>query len=201
MENTYVLYNEHNECVIIDPGCYEKQEKEKLKSYIESNNLEVLYLLNTHSHLDHIFGNAFVAKTWGLTPRVHHSDEPVYSSFERSTTAYGIPNVDIPPKPIYDLEEGMEIKIGDEKLDVLFLPGHCPGHVAFIHHESKSIVSGDVLFKRSIGRTDLPGGDMDTLIKSIKEKLFLLPDDYTVYSGHGLPTSIGEEKANNPFLN
>ena len=195
-----MIHNEKKECAIIDPGCYGNEENGALKAFIENNQLKVVLLLNTHSHLDHIFGNAFVAKTWSVIPKVHPLDEPIYSNFEMSAQRFGIPTHTLPPEPSYTLEEGRSEFLGDQELEVMFLPGHCPGHVAFIHHESKTILSGDVLFERSIGRTDLPGGDHYTLIKSIKEKLFLLPNDYTVYSGHGRPTSIGAEKKHNPYL-
>lgn len=199
-ENTYLLINDQKECAIVDPGCYEQSEKEQLKNYIEKNELEVKMLLNTHSHLDHIFGNAFVSRTWNVSPQVHPLDEPVYSRFERTCVTYGIPGAETPSDPEYSLEEGKSVWLGDEEFEVMFLPGHCPGHVAFIHHKTKTIISGDVLFERSIGRTDLPGGDHETLIRSIKEKLILLPEDYVVHSGHGRPTTIGAEIKHNPFL-
>lgn len=201
MENTYVVYTDNGDAAVIDPGCYEQDEKEKLKEFIDRKNLIVRLLLNTHSHLDHVFGNAFVSRTWNVTPRVHVLDEPVYSRFDQMAAVYGIPGTETPPEPDYCLQDQSEINLGNEKLRVIHLPGHCPGHVAFIHDESKKIYSGDVLFQRSIGRTDLPGGEHDTLIMTIKQVLFKLPDDYEVFPGHGIPTTIGEEKKHNPFLN
>lgn len=199
-ENTYVLYDETKECVIIDPGCYEKHERDELKEFIENNELKPVLLLNTHSHLDHIFGNSFVQQEWGLTPHVHPKDQPVYESFEATVSVYQIPNCDVPPEPIYDLQEGDHIRFGNTVLETHFLPGHSPGHVAFECEKSNFVVVGDVLFNGSIGRTDLPGGRTETLMKSIHDKLLKLDLDRKVYCGHGPTTTLKEEKENNPFL-
>lgn len=199
-ENTYIIYDDTKQCAIVDPGCYEQREKEELKKWIESQGLQPVLLLNTHSHLDHVFGNAFVARTWNLTPKVHPLDKPVYERFEQLAHAYGIPGTEIPPEPDYELEEGKTIAFGNTVLNVYFLPGHCPGHVAFECEAENWILGGDVLFRGSIGRTDLPGGDMDTLIDSIKNKLLLLDENRVVYSGHGPETTLREEKKSNPFL-
>mgnify|MGYP000179791045 CR=1 FL=1 len=199
-ENTYVVYDDTKQCVIVDPGCYEQREKEELKNWIESKDLKPVMLLNTHSHLDHVFGNAYVARTWNLIPQVHELDRPVYERFDAMASAYGIPGTETPPEPEYNLEEGKSISFGATKFEVHFLPGHCPGHVVFECSEANWILGGDVLFRSSIGRTDLPGGDMDTLMDSIKNKLMKLDENRVVYSGHGPKTTLREEKATNPFL-
>lgn len=200
-ENTYVVYDETKECAIVDPGCYAQHEKEALKSWIQENDLNPVLLLNTHSHLDHTFGNAFVSRTWNLTPQVHKLDKPVYERFSDMAHAYGLRAAETPPEPDYALQEGLSVEFGKTKLDVHFLPGHCPGHVAFECIKENWILGGDVLFKGSIGRTDLPGGDMSTLINSIKNKLLFLNENRKIYSGHGPVTTLKEEKATNPFLN
>lgn len=198
-ENTYVLYDKTGECVIIDPGCYDKSEKYELTSFIETNQLKVKYLLNTHCHIDHVLGNAFVKHTYKVDLYIHRADEPVLRAVETYASSYGFAQYE-PTLPGHFLEEGDTVKFGNTSLDVLFVPGHAPGHIAFYNKEEKFCIAGDVLFQGSIGRTDLSGGDFQTLIKSIRTKLFPLGDDVTVYPGHGDPTTIGEEKKYNPFL-
>lgn len=200
-ENTYVLFDATKECVIIDPGCYDKREEEELKSWINANGLVPKILLNTHSHLDHVFGNGFVAAEWGLTPQVHPLDQPIYEQFELTCKMYGLNSRRALPNPEYSLDPGRQITFGTTTLDIHFVPGHCPGHVAFECKQEGFIIGGDVLFKRSIGRTDLPGGSFETLIQSIKEKMFKLDDRTIVYTGHGPATTIGEERLENPFVN
>lgn len=198
-ENTYVLSDETGECVIIDPGCHISEEEQELKEYIDSNHLEPVKLLNTHCHVDHVLGNPFVADTWKLGLEMHKADLPVLESFPRVCEMYGVPG-GTQPEPAHFLEEGEKVKFGNTTLEVLFTPGHAPGHVVFYHPEEKFIIGGDVLFQGSIGRTDLPGGDFPTLEKSIREKLYVLPGDVKVYPGHGPATTIGWEKKNNPFV-
>jgi hydroxyacylglutathione hydrolase len=199
-ENTYIIYDETKECAIVDPGCYEKHEKDTLVQFIQKENLKPVLLLNTHGHIDHIFGNYFVHQTYGLLPQIHEDDLFLLQRLTQIASLYNIPNVDESPLPEKFLKEGDTITFGNTSLDIIFVPGHSPGHIAFIHQNDKTILSGDVLFQNSIGRTDLPGGNYDTLISSIKTKLFSLPDDFTVYSGHGPTTTIGYEKRTNPFL-
>jgi hydroxyacylglutathione hydrolase len=199
-ENMYILSDESNECIVIDPGCYEKYEKEELLQFISTNKYTPTRLLNTHCHIDHVFGNKFVSETYNLGLEIHQDDLPVLDSVAQVAHLYNIPNVDESPKPSSFLNEGDKITFGNSELDILFVPGHAPGHIAFVCHQQKFIIGGDVLFYSSIGRTDLPGGDHATLIESIKTKFFPLGDDYEVYSGHGQKTTIGFEKASNPFL-
>lgn len=198
-ENTYVLSDETGECIIIDPGCFDSEEEQVLKAYIDQNQLRPVKLLNTHCHVDHVLGNYFVADTWKLGLEMHREDLPVLASFEKVCKMYGLPGGP-QPEPAVFLEEGQQIKFGNSVLEILFTPGHAPGHIVFYQPAEKFLIGGDVLFQGSIGRTDLPGGDFDTLEKSIREKLYLLPDDITVYPGHGPTTTIGFEKRNNPFV-
>ena len=198
-ENTYILHDDTNECVVIDPGCYEKQEREQLKSYIKENGLKVVRLLNTHCHIDHILGNKFVADTYNVGLEIHREDEQTLRAVPTYAPAYGFQMYEEVLPTAY-LKEGDVVAFGKIELQVLFTPGHAPGHVVFYNGPEKICIGGDVLFQNSIGRTDLPGGNFDALISSIKSKLFALPDDVTVYPGHGPETTIGHERNNNPFL-
>lgn len=198
-ENTYVLYNEQKDCIIIDPGCYFPAEKQKLKATIDEMQLKPVLLLNTHCHLDHVFGNSYVAETWGLQPHLHELEQPVLDRAGEAGKKWGLP-FDNYTGPVNYLKEGDTVTLGQDNFEVLFTPGHSPGSISFYHEKQGFIISGDVLFDRSIGRTDLPGGHYDTLIDSIQQKLFTLPDDTKVYSGHGNPTTTGFEKMNNPFV-
>ena len=198
-ENTYLLYNEFNDCAIIDPGCYFPEEKEDLKAFIEDHDLEPKWLLNTHCHLDHVFGNNFIAETYGLTLHIHEKEKPMLDLAPSSGLMYNMPFDNYTGKLNY-LTDGETLELDEDKLEIIFAPGHSPGHICFYCEEQKFIICGDVLFNRSIGRTDLPGGDHQTLIIYIRKRLFVLPDETVVYSGHGLSTTIGEEKRENPFL-
>lgn len=199
-ENTYVLSDSSKKCLIIDPGCYNSNERDELTSYIKSNRLTPVKLLNTHCHIDHIMGNKFIHETYKVDLEIHKDDLDLLQGLTRIADLYGIPNVEESPLPTSFLNEGDKIALGDSELDILFIPGHSPGHVVFISHSQKFVIGGDVLFYGSIGRTDLPGGDHQTLIDGIKKKLFALPDDFKVYTGHGPETTIGYEKKTNPFL-
>ncbi len=197
-ENTYVAFDETKEAVIIDPGCYEPTEKAELDQFITSNGLTVKFVLNTHCHIDHVLGN-FHCKTKYKAPLlINKHDERVLLAVQSYASNYGFAGYQ-PTLPDRFLEENESFVFGNTNWKILFLPGHSPGHIAFYDEQKKTIFSGDVLFKRSIGRTDLPGGNFDVLLKSIQQKLFLLPDDVVVYSGHGPATTIGEEKKSNPF--
>jgi hydroxyacylglutathione hydrolase len=198
-ENTYVLYDESRECVIIDPGCYDAAEQAELSAFIEKNGLKPVRLLNTHCHLDHVFGNAFVAEHWKLGLEIHKKDLPVLDALIPTAKLYGMHAEPSPPPSAY-LDEGDLVAFGNSSLEIAFTPGHSPGSISFFSRPDKFIIAGDVLFFGSIGRTDLPGGDYQTLIDSIKNKLFPLGDDMKVYSGHGPATNVGYERANNPFL-
>ncbi len=197
-ENTYLVYDETGEGVVIDPGCYEKSEKDTLAQFILDEKINIKYLLNTHCHIDHVLGNDFVKVKYNVPLLIHKNDEPVLRSVRAYAPSYGF-NLYQEALPDGYLTEGDTVSFGNIVFKVLFLPGHAPGHIGFYHKESFSLFSGDVLFEQSIGRTDLPGGDHATLIKSIHQKIFTLPDNVIVYPGHGGTTTVGEEKISNPF--
>ena len=198
-ENTYVLYNEQKQCCIIDPGCYFPAEKDELKTGIDKAGLTPVLLLNTHCHLDHVFGNKFVHDTWGLDLHIHEKEKPVLDFAPLSGERWQLP-FDNYEGPLVYLKEGNFIKIGEDALEIRFTPGHSPGSISFYSAENGFIIGGDVLFNRSIGRTDLPGGSMETLMDSIRTQFFTLPDETKVYSGHGPVTTVGYERGNNPFV-
>lgn len=198
-ENTYVLYDNTSECVIIDPGCYEPEEKQELFDFIKTNKLKPVHLLNTHCHIDHVLGNHFVTSAYQLYPEIHASEVAVLEATKSYGPQFGI-YMDPSPAPLPQLKEGNKILFGNTELEMLWTPGHSPGSICFYHKESHTLIGGDVLFQMSIGRTDLPGGNMETLLKSIREKLFKLPPETIVYPGHGPETTIAFEKVNNPFL-
>lgn len=198
-ENTYVLYNEHNKAIIIDPGCYFSAEQETLKIFIEDTGLEPIRLLNTHCHLDHVFGNKWVYETWGLELYIHPGEEEMLKLAPLSGEKWGLPFSNY-EGPLNFLNEGDLINLGEDELRVILAPGHSPASICFYVEKQKILIGGDVLFRESIGRTDLPGGDHATLLHSIRKQLFILPDEVTVYPGHGSTTTIGYEKDHNPFL-
>lgn len=198
-ENTYILYNDKKQCCIIDPGCYFPAERAELKTGIEKTGLHPVLLLNTHCHLDHVFGNKFVHETWGLPLHLHAKEKPVLDFAPQAGQMWQLP-FDNYEGPLHFLQEGNTIDIDGDELEIRWVPGHSPGSVAFYYKEGGFIIGGDVLFRQSIGRTDLPGGDYDTLVQSIHTQFFTLPDDTKVYSGHGPVTTIGFEKRNNPFV-
>jgi len=199
-ENTYLLYNEDKDCIIIDPGCYDEEERGLLSDFISQKQLTPRFLLNTHCHLDHVFGNKYVAETYGLTPYIHELEKPLLDYAPVSGLKYNLP-FDHYTGELTFISEGDDIIIGEDVLKVLFTPGHSPGSVSFYCEKLQFVISGDVLFQQSIGRTDLPGGDHELLLNTIRKELFTLPDNTVVYSGHGMKTDIGSEKRLNPFLN
>lgn len=200
--NTYILYK-GNEAVIVDCGVSNDYERERLISFLNNNNLTLVALLNTHMHFDHVMGNVWAVNTFkDIKCYAPHKDidglPPVSKQIERFMIVEP-EKIDLPKDNYIDIKEGDKICLADEEISVIDVPGHSPGHVAFLTKD-KSVIAGDVLFYESIGRTDLWGGSLHTLIKSIKEKLFVLPDDTIVYSGHGEKTTIGHEKRNNQFI-
>ncbi len=200
-ENTYIVYDDTKECIIFDPGCYSPQEKQELDRFIENASLKPVRLINTHCHVDHVFGNKHVAEKYGLKLETHKGEIPVLDFVPMACKMYGIPGYEVSPQPEVFLEEGEIVSFGNTTLEILFTPGHSPASLSFFCKEDQFLIAGDVLFQGSIGRTDLPGGDFDTLIKNIREKIFPLGDDVQVYPGHGPSTNVGYEKKNNPFLN
>jgi glyoxylase-like metal-dependent hydrolase (beta-lactamase superfamily II) len=198
-ENTYVLYNNDGKAVIIDPGCYFPAEQETLKNFLTDNNLTPVYLLNTHCHLDHVFGNKWVHEIYGLALHLHPNEEAMLALAPVSGERWGLPFQNY-AGPLHFLNDGDTVLLGDTEIHVILAPGHSPGSICFYIPSQGDLMGGDVLFRGSIGRTDLPGGDTETLLTSIREKLWVLPDETVVYSGHGIKTTIGYEKRNNPFL-
>lgn len=198
-ENTYILHDETKECVIIDPGCSNKSEQDEIVQFIKDEALMPVKLLNTHCHIDHVFGNSFVAKKYNIGLEINREDLQVLHSLPQVSHLYGL-NAEESVEPANFLNEGDIVKFGSSSLEILFCPGHSPGSICFVSKEDKFIIGGDVLFYGSIGRTDLPGGNHEALISNIKAKLFLLGDDFAVFPGHGQETTIGFERKNNPFL-
>lgn len=197
--NTFILFDETKECVIVDPGCLEEREENSLGKYIDSKGLKPVRMIFTHCHVDHIFGANYVYKKYGLKPEIHKAGLPFLTNGEVHAKMYGF-EIDKIIEPDSFIEEGDIITFGESELRAVYTPGHADGSVCFINDPQKFVITGDVLFRDSIGRTDFPTGDFDVLMKSIHEKLFTLDDAYTAYCGHGPETSIGYEKVNNPFI-
>ncbi len=198
-ENTFLLYDESNECIIIDAGCNEEHEFKELDTYITENNLTLKLIINTHCHIDHIMGNAYLVDKYNVLSIAHKEDMPLLERSNDMAMAFGF-NIQEPPTPSQFVNEGDEIKFGNTILKVKHVPGHSPGSIALYNEKEQFVIVGDVLFKGGIGRTDLPGGDYDTLIASINDKLFTLNGDVVVYSGHGENSTIAHEKSTNPYF-
>jgi hydroxyacylglutathione hydrolase len=197
-ENTYLLYDDTKECIIIDPGCYDRSEQEELKEFIQENNLKPVKLLNTHCHVDHVLGNKFVKDLYKVKLYTSKEEEAALRSVKVYAPVYGFTNY-AETEVDEIIKEGDVISFGNSKLEILFVPGHSVGHLAFVNKEQNICIGGDVLFQQSVGRWDLPGGNKDTLINSIHTKLFKLADEMVVYPGHGPETTIGMEKRTNPY--
>jgi glyoxylase-like metal-dependent hydrolase (beta-lactamase superfamily II) len=198
-ENTYVLYNELKEAIIIDPGCYTRIEEKILSDFIRKENLKPTLLLNTHCHLDHVFGNNYVSETYGLTAHIHPNEQIVLDRLPEAAAKWGAPT-EAYKGPIQYIQEGEMIQFGNDSFKVLLTPGHSPGSVCFYHAQQDFMIGGDLIFKDGVGRTDLPGANPLDLIKSIREQIFPLPDSLTIYSGHGPATTWGREKEHNPYI-
>ncbi|MEM6771191.1 MAG: MBL fold metallo-hydrolase [Bacteroidota bacterium] len=200
-ENTYIVYdNDTRECIIIDPGCFTPAEERELVATIEEHQLKPIKLINTHCHFDHIFGNDFVKQQDGLQLGIHELEVPVLERGPVTVQMYGLPPMTPSPPAEYFIAEGDTISLGSNSFSVLFCPGHSPGSICFYNAAEGYVIAGDVLFDGSIGRTDLPGSDHQTLLGSIHTRLMPLPDDTVVWPGHGGPTTIGKERVSNPFL-
>lgn len=197
--NTYILYDETGECAIMDASCYEKEEKKELSRFIEDNGLRPVLQLFTHCHIDHMLGSRFISKTYKLKPLTHKDSLTFLENSKDYGKAFGF-DVDKPVMPDVYLDDGDILQFGNQEVKVLHTPGHAAGSLCYYSVEGNFVVVGDVLFRGSVGRTDLPTGDHDLLIKSILQKLMVLPSDTTVYPGHGPATSIGEERTANPYL-
>lgn len=198
-ENTYILHDESGECAVIDPGCSDRAEQDMLAGYIREHKLTPVLLLNTHCHVDHVLGNKFVFDLFGLKPCFHRLEEKLLHAAVYYAEAVGV-RYELSPQAERFLEQGETVSFGQSALKCLFTPGHSPGSLSFYSENEGFVIAGDALFNGSIGRTDLPGGDFDTLIASIKNELLTLDDGVKVYPGHGPATAIGVERMNNPFL-
>jgi len=200
-ENTFVLYDDSKECIVVDAGMFFPQEQEQLNAFIKENDLNVVNVVNTHNHLDHVFGLAYTVDKYAVKVACHPDDLYWIDNFMATASGYGLQIEKAPPKPEIMLNHGDVFKFGNTELEIIHVPGHSPGGIALYNKKEDLLFCGDILFHSSIGRTDLPGGNHDDLINGIKEKLFILPDKTRVFSGHGPETTIGYEKVNNPFLN
>jgi glyoxylase-like metal-dependent hydrolase (beta-lactamase superfamily II) len=198
-ENTYVLYDETKECIILDPGCYSSAEKRELERFIAAEKLKPMMILLTHTHIDHILGNNFLTGRYRIPITMSFLEKNLLQAAPEYGRMWGI-EMEPSPEPSRDVTEGKEISFGTSTLLPLFTPGHSPGSFSYFHKESGSLLSGDVLFMQGIGRTDLPGGDYDTLLDSIRRKILPLGDNIVVYPGHGPVTTVGNERTGNPFL-
>lgn len=200
-ENTYILFDASRNCVIIDPGCYDRSEQNILVNFIKENQLTPLALLNTHAHIDHILGNAFIQRTFQLDHYLHSLDLTTLHAVDSYAKVYGFQAYETSPQPTHILKGGEILEFGGIKLHVFFTPGHAPGHVVFYNEENSFVINGDVLFNGSFGRVDLPGGSIEILKKTIREVMFKLPEETVVYCGHGPATTIGKEMRSNYILN
>ena len=199
-ENTYLIYDEIKQCVIIDPGCSSPSEEDRLFGFIDSHQLKPLMVINTHGHVDHVVGNNVVKRRYGIPVAAHPDTHYDFTQAKRQAVWLGFQPVGDIDQPDVDLEDDQEIKVGEGVLEVICTPGHAKGSISLYAPVEGWVFTGDALFCRSVGRTDLPGGDFDELHESIRSRLFTLPDETEVFSGHGETTTIGEEKDLNPYV-
>lgn len=200
-QNTILLYDETQEAILVDCGCYTDHERNKLSTFLKRHELTLKALLSTHLHIDHVLGNNFIRDTFGLLTQAAQADEFLIDNAIEYAAALGLKGVEQPSQIGIYLKDGDLIRFGNTSLKVIAVPGHSPGGLCFYSEADRLLIAGDVLFAGSIGRADLPGGDYKALINGIKSKLFTLPDDVVVLPGHGPTTTIGKEKRTNPFFN
>ncbi len=199
-ENTYVVYDQTKECLIIDPGCYTKEEENILYEFILRKELKPVKIINTHCHIDHILGNNFASEKWGVELFLHKAELPLLENAGNISKMYGLENYKVSPLPKQFLDEGSIINFGKSSFETLFTPGHSPGHICLYNKRNDMLIAGDLIFQKSIGRTDLPFGNHETLIKSISKKILPLPNKTQIFAGHGDITNLEYEKSHNPFL-
>ena len=197
-ENTVVLHDETGEAIVVDCGCSTPRERDALRDLLSGRRLTPVALLNTHLHVDHILGNAFMLEQYGLSARAHRADEPWLAAAADCAARLGLGIIAPPPALGRYLDEGETVRVGHSALRVIHVPGHSAGSLCYYSERDKLLLSGDVLFEGGIGRADLPGGNMLQLVTGIREKLLVLPDDVRVVPGHGAATTIGREKRANP---
>jgi hydroxyacylglutathione hydrolase len=198
-QNTYVIFNEHKNAFIIDPGNYYEEEDEQLYGFIRTNNLTIKKVVQTHCHIDHVFGLNKVCATYNVKPTMHKNELVILQNSPQSAARFGV-NFKVYEGEIDFIIEGEKIILNEDEFEIIYAPGHAPGHICLYNAKQKVLIAGDVLFYESIGRTDFPMCSHTDLIHNIKTKLFTLPNETIVYSGHGLTTSIGHEKEFNPFV-
>lgn len=198
-ENTYILYNEYNNAIVIDPGCYFNVEEKRLQSFIEQKGLTIQYLINTHCHFDHVFGNKFIVDKYNVKPCIHLQEEIMFNNASIAAEKWGLSYTPYTGEVQFIADKEI-IKLDDDKLQVILTPGHSPGHICLYSEAQQFLIAGDVLFYESVGRTDLPMCNHEDLMKSIKERIFTLPNATVVYPGHGHTTTIEHEKLYNPFV-
>ena len=196
---TYILWDDTQECLIVDPGCESAREQQRLRRFIIDHALTPTLVVNTHAHFDHVLGNLFVTTTYAVASAIHEADSAMLANVSQQSALFGF-QVEQPPAATVLLTENEPVRFGHTRLQVLHTPGHTPGGICLYAADAGFVLSGDTLFAGSIGRTDLPGGNYDALIRSIRSKLMTLPDETSVLPGHGPATTIGEERRNNPFL-
>lgn len=199
-ENTYIVWDKSKEAAIIDPGMMSDYENSAVLKFVTDNQLNLRHLINTHAHIDHIAGNGFVKRTFGLESECNKADEYLAKHVCEQAQMFGLSYNGNPLSIDIHLNDNDTIKIGDESLSVIYVPGHTKGHIALYSQQSDCVFTGDALFRQSIGRTDLPGGDYATLIRSVTGRLMNLPETTTIYPGHGENSTIGFEKTNNPYI-
>lgn len=198
-ENTYLLWDDNGEAAIVDPGMYDEEEEQSIVDFVKQNQLRLRHNLNTHAHLDHVFGNDFIHRQFGLYPVIHAAAQPVLEAMPQYAQMFGV-QARPSPEPIVALEDGGTYRVGQIELELAHTPGHAPGHVVLFHRPSKTLLGGDMLFAGSIGRIDLPGADPAAMERSLKNVILHFPDDTTIYPGHGPTTTLGRERQANPFL-
>ncbi len=198
-ENTYLLYNEEQKCWIIDPGMYGAAETQVLLDFITLHQLQPQQIINTHAHIDHILGINALKQIYDIPFGVHQLEQPLLNNAMGSAMMFGL-QLGVAPRADFFIKEGSDLLLGEEKLELRLAPGHSPGSIIFYYPKGEWAISGDVLFQGSIGRTDLPGGHHDTLLQSIREQVYTLPDNTRIYAGHGGLTTVGIEKRSNPFI-
>lgn len=198
-ENTYLLYTENGDACLFDPGCSNASEQSEFKSFLQQKNLRLTELFLTHAHIDHILGYSWIHDQYGLTAHAHENEIPVFQRGIESAMRFGVP-YEAGPNLQVDLKHGAKIQICGEEWELRESPGHSPGSILFVCHSKGWVIAGDVLFRESIGRTDLPGGNHESLLRSIQRELYSLPDSFIIYPGHGPETTIGHEKKFNPFI-
>ncbi len=200
-ESTYVLYDETKEAILIDCGCFSEAEQRFLEKQLEELDLKIVKLVNTHLHIDHVFGYQYASEKFGMLTHAHQADEFLLSEFSDYAERLGLgTDCEVPQEVGTYLKGGEKLCFGNTELEIFHIPGHTPGHLCFFHRKSQALIVGDCLFKGSIGRTDFPYGNHEELISGIKNKLLPLGDEVVVYAGHGPNTTLGEEKVSNPFL-